>query len=72
MTLGLPNAFWLAAVVVALGALLIGYTRLGRGMLAIGNNEAMALVNGIPVTAFKIAAFGLAGLLSGLGGILAK
>ncbi len=71
MTLGLPNAFWLAAVVVALGALLIGYTRLGRGMLAIGNNEAMALVNGIPVTAFKIAAFGLAGLLSGLGGVLA-
>ena len=71
MTLGLPNAFWLAAIVVALGAVVIGFTRFGRSMLAIGNNEAMALVNGIPVTAVKIAAFGLAGLLSGLGGILA-
>jgi ribose transport system permease protein len=71
LTLGLPNAFWLAAIVVALGMLLIGFTRLGRGMLAIGNNEAMALVNGVPVTAIKIMAFGLAGLMSGLGGILA-
>ncbi len=71
MTLGLPNAFWLAAAVVALGALLIGFTRFGRGMLAVGNNEAMAVVNGIPVTRIKVAAFGLAGLLSGLGGILA-
>ena len=71
LSLGLPNAFWLSAFVVAGGALLIGFTHLGRGILAIGNNEALAVVNGIPVARFKIIVFGLAGLLSGLAGILA-
>ena len=71
MTLGLPNSFWLAAIVVLAGVLLIGFTHLGRRMLAVGNNEPMAIVNGIPVTQVKIAAFGIAGLLNGLAGILA-
>lgn len=71
LTLGLPNAFWLAAVVVACGAALTGFTRLGRGILAVGNNEPMATVNGLPVARIKIAAFTVAGLLSALAGILA-
>ena len=71
LTLGLPNSFWLAAIVVLVGILLIGFTHLGRGILAIGNNEPLAVINGIPVTRIKIAAFGIAGLLSGLAGILA-
>lgn len=71
LTLGLPNSFWLAAIVVAFGALLTQFTRLGRGVLAIGNNEPMAIVNGIPVARIKIAAFAIAGLLSGLAGVLA-
>ena len=71
LTLGLPNSFWLAAIVVLGGVLLIGFTRLGRGILAIGNNEPMAVVNGLPVGRIKIVAFAIAGLLSGLAGILA-
>ncbi|MDX7950303.1 ABC transporter permease [Lichenihabitans sp. Uapishka_5] len=71
LTLGLPNGFWLSAAVVAAGVLLIGFTHLGRGILAIGNNEPMAVVNGIPVARIKVAAFGLAGLLYGLAGVLA-
>ena len=71
LTLGLPNCFWLAAFVVLCGAALIGFTHLGREMLAVGDNEPMAVVNGIPVARVKIVAFGLAGLLSGLAGILA-
>ena len=68
---GLPNAFWLAALVVLCGFLLTGFTQLGRGILAIGNNEPMAVVNGIPVARIKVAAFTIAGLLSALAGILA-
>lgn len=71
LTLGLPNSFWLAAIVVLAGVLLIGFTQLGRGILAVGNNEPMAVVNGIRVTRIKITAFAIAGLLSGLAGILA-
>ncbi len=71
LTLGLPNSFWLASIVVLAGILLIGFTQLGRGILAIGNNEPLAVVNGVPVIPIKIAAFGIAGLLSGFAGILA-
>ena len=71
LVLGLPNAFWLAAVILVCGFLLTGFAQLGRGILAIGNNEPMAVVNGIPVARIKIAAFMIAGLLSALAGVLA-
>ena len=71
LTLGLPNSFWLAAAVVLAGVLVANYTRLGRGLLAIGNNEAVARSTGIPVTRYKIVAFVIAGTLSGIAGILA-
>ena len=71
LTLGLPNSFWLAAVVVLAGALLTGYTRLGRGILAIGNSEPLAVVNGIAVSSIKVVTFTIAGTLGGLAGVLA-
>ena len=67
----LPNSFFLAAAVVVIGAALVRFTRLGRVTLAIGNNEAVALENGLPVDRIKITVFVIAGLLSGLAGILA-
>lgn len=71
LALGLPDAFWLAAAVVLCGFLLTTFTQLGRGILAVGNNEPMAVVNGIPVARIKIVAFTIAGLMSALAGILA-
>jgi len=70
-TLGVPHSFWLAAAIVLVGVLIANFTRLGRGLLAIGNNEHIARSSGIPVTRYKIMAFAAAGLLSGLAGILA-
>lgn len=71
LTLGLPNAFWLAAVIVAGGVLLSRYTHFGRGVLAVGNNETIARNTGMPVNSIKIIAFTVAGFLSALAGILA-
>ena len=71
ITLGLPNSFWLAAAVILAGVLIARFTRLGRGLLAIGNNESIARHSGLPVNGYKIAAFAIAGTLSGLAGILA-
>ena len=70
-TLGLPNSFWLAAVVILCGVLLSNYTAFGRGVLAVGNNETIARASGMSVDRIKIAAFAIAGCLSGLAGILA-
>lgn len=71
LTLGLPNSFWLAAAIVLGGVLIANFTRFGRGVLAIGNNETIASNSGIPVSRYKITAFVIAGVLSGLAGILA-
>ncbi|MCK8610124.1 ABC transporter permease [Agromyces sp. C10] len=70
-TLGLPNSFWLAAVVVVLGVLTLRYTRLGRVTYAIGDNEGIAKGNGMPVARVKTVVFVLAAALSGLAGIIA-
>ena len=68
--LGLPYSFWLAAAVVAVGAFVARYTRLGRFTYAIGNNEQIARDNGVPVNRYKVAVFTIAGACSGLAGVL--
>lgn len=70
VSLGLPHSFWLALVVVALGLALGRYTRLGRFAYAIGNNEQIALANGVPVARNKVVIFALAGACSALAGVL--
>lgn len=68
--LNLPYSFWLAAVVVVIGALVGRYTRLGRYTYAIGNNEQISRDNGVSVNRYKTIVFTIAGACSGLGGVL--
>jgi ribose transport system permease protein len=70
--LGLPNSFMLSALVVGIGALVERYTRLGRYAYAIGNNEAVARMTGLPVGRFVLYLFALSGLCSALAGLLAS
>ena len=72
LTLGLPNSFWLAVLLVALGTAVGRYTRLARWTYAIGNNEQIALGNGVPVARVKIVNFVAAAACSGLAGVLAS
>jgi ribose transport system permease protein len=72
LTLGMPNSFVLAALVVALGALVGRFTRLGRSAYAIGNSEQVAADNGVRVRYYKVLIFALAGACSGLAGVLAS
>jgi len=71
ITLGLPNGFWVAAILTVLMALVIRFTRFGRVALAMGNNEEIARSNGMPIVRNKVFIFIVAGLFSGLAGILA-
>lgn len=68
--LGAPNSFVVAIVVVGLAWLLQTYTKLGRYPYAIGNNEHVARVNGIPVARYCIYLFAIAGGCSALAGIM--
>ena len=72
IALGLPHSFWLALVLVALGAAVARYTGLGRSAYAIGNNEQIAISSGVAVARNKIIIFVVAGACSALAGVFAS
>lgn len=70
LTLGLPNDFWLAVLVIVAGIVLTRFTRLGRYTYAIGDSEPIARDNGVGVPRFKLYVFVLAGACSALAGVV--
>lgn len=68
--LGLPVMAWIAILAVALVALLMTRTPLGRAFLAVGGNPHAAVYTGISVGRTQFAAFVLSGALAGLTGYL--
>lgn len=66
----LAPAVWLMLVVVVLLAVVLRYTVLGRHVFAIGSNEATAWLCGIRVPRVKLRIYVLAGLLTGLAGLM--
>ncbi len=63
-----PGLVFLA--VVALAALLLNRTTLGRHILAVGGNEEAARLSGVPVVRTKLFVYSVSGLLAGLTGVL--
>ncbi|NUT97459.1 MAG: ABC transporter permease [Saccharothrix sp.] len=68
---GVPNLVLLAAVVTAVGALVLATTRFGRYTYALGSNEEAARRVGIGVTGHLVKVYLLAGTLAGLAGFMA-
>ena len=68
--LGLPNITIIAISVLFFCYFLERYTRFGRYVYAIGGEERVARLSGIPVDKYKIFAFILCGACAGLGGAL--
>lgn len=69
--LGLPVVVVFALAAVAVTVVLCKGTRLGMHTYAIGGDESTSRLAGVPVGRTKIILFAVAGLLSGLGGVLA-
>jgi ribose/xylose/arabinose/galactoside ABC-type transport system permease subunit len=65
-----PPGVWVALASAALGALLLGYTKLGRHAVAVGSNEHTARLCGVPVGRVRLAIYALGGLLAGVAGVL--
>ena len=68
--LGLPGGIWTVIILGLLVAGLLRYTRFGRHVLAIGSNERMARLCGVPIAWTKIVVYALSGLLTGVAGLL--
>jgi ribose transport system permease protein len=68
---GVPMAVWIAAAAALVAFIIQERTRWGRWFYAIGTDENTARAVGIPIEKTRILAFTIAGLFSGLGGVLA-
>jgi ribose transport system permease protein len=69
--LGLPYGVWIAFAAVAIALFVQQRTVIGRWLYAIGGDEEIARQIGVPVQRTRVVAFGLAGLFTGLAGVMA-
>jgi ribose transport system permease protein len=69
--LGIPSLPFVALVTVIIGGIVLHRTKFGRYTYAIGSNELSARRVGINVDRHLILVYGLAGLMAGLGAVLA-
>jgi len=66
----LPDGIWILIVAALATAAVLRYTRFGRHSFAIGSNERMARLCGVPMARTKILVYTVSGLLTGLAGLL--
>ena len=67
----MPVPVLIAAVVTAIGALLLQSSRLGRYAFAIGGNAEAARLSGIPVTRVKVAVYLMTSVLTAIAALIA-
>jgi simple sugar transport system permease protein len=60
----------IALLVVAIGAVVLNWTRFGRTIYAIGGNEQSARLMGLPVVRTKLLAYVISGTCAGLAGVV--
>lgn len=66
----LPWGVWLALLLAMLAAIVLGFTRFGRHVIATGSNAGTARLCGIDVSRVTLLVYLFGGLLSGIAGIL--
>lgn len=68
--LGMPMPVWISLAVIAIAAFFMKKARTGRHIYAIGGNERAALLSGVNVKRVKVIVYTIAGMLSGVAGLL--
>ncbi|MBQ7496945.1 MAG: sugar ABC transporter permease YjfF [Selenomonas sp.] len=59
----------LAMIVLAIAAVVLGFTKFGRAVFAIGGSESSAALMGLPVFRTKVIVYTISGFCSALGGV---
>lgn len=67
---GVPVMVLVVAVAYVIAHLVLTRTKLGRYTYAIGGNEQAAWLSGVPVGRYKVAIYGLSGLMAGVAAVL--
>lgn len=68
--LGVPLGVWLTVILAVLVAGVLGYTRFGRHLFAIGSNERTARLCGVRIDRRKLQVYSLSAAFAGLAGVL--
>lgn len=68
--LGLPHLFWYGLLLSIIVAYIMSGTPLGRNMLFVGSNRAVASLAGISVARIRMGAYMASALLAGLAGVI--
>lgn len=68
--LGINYMVWFAIVIAAAGFVVMGYTRFGRRIYAVGNSESNAKISGINTERTKWSAYIISGVIAGIAGLL--
>jgi len=69
--LGLPLSFYIGLVLMLGFAYVLAFTPLGRNMRFVGENREVSRLAGVRVTRVRMGAFVVAGLIAGIGGVIA-
>lgn len=67
---GVPSQLWLLAIAIAIAAFVLGRTRFGRGLYAIGHNETGARFSALPVDRYKLAIYTASGAMAALAAVI--
>jgi ribose transport system permease protein len=67
---GVPAGVWLTVFLALVIAAVLGYTRFGRHLFAIGSNERTARLCGVRIDRRKVQVYTLSAALAGLAGVL--
>jgi ribose/xylose/arabinose/galactoside ABC-type transport system permease subunit len=65
-----PPGVWAMLALALVVSVLLRYTRLGRHLFAVGSNEQTARLCGVAVNRAKVTVYALAGLLTGVAGVM--
>ncbi len=65
-----PTGVWIALALAVVASVVLGSTRFGRHVFAIGSNEHTARLCGVRVEPTKLAVYALAGTCAGLAGVM--
>ena len=68
--LGIPNSILIMAIVFLVLGFILSNTRYGRNVYAVGSNEKAAFLSGINTVKTKLIAYIIAGVCSGIAGII--
>jgi len=68
--LGVPTQLWLLLIAAIVASVILGYTRWGRTVYAIGNNEVAARFSGLSVEGTKLALYTASGFAAAVAAVI--